>query len=107
TTTPPPDTTTTTTTPPPDTSGLLGAQKPPSDVPPLPELADDTLASYERLTFAGGTASFGYDSLRSRIDFNADVAGSYARRVEREKMAWGWDAMAHVVTGLVNPPGSE
>ena len=108
---PPPETTTTTTTtaaPPPDTtSSLLGAQQAPSDVPPLPEMADDTLASYERITFAGGTASFGYDTLRKRLDFNADVAGTYAKRVEREKMAWGTDADVHVVTGLVNDTGSS
>lgn len=111
--TPPPDTsttttTTTTTTPPPDTtSSLLGAQQAPTDVPALPEMADDTLASYERVTFAGGTAAFGYDTLRKRLSFDADVAGSYAKRVEREKMAWGTDADVHVVTGLINAPGSS
>ncbi len=110
---PPPDTTTTTpatttTTATRDTtSSLLGAEKAPTDVPPLPELSDDTLASYERVTFAGGTAAFGYDTLRKRLSFDADVAGSYARRVEREKMAWGTDADVHVVTGLINAPGSS
>jgi hypothetical protein len=99
--------TTTTTTSTESGAGLLGTPKSATDVPPLPELPDDTLASYERVTFAGGGATFGYDTLRKRMDFDADVAGSYARRVEREKMAWGWDASAHVVTGLINAPGSS
>src|SRR2546423_11695802 len=62
--------------------------------------------SYERLTFAGGTASFDYDTLRKRNDFAADVAGLYQKRVENPTNAWGWEAGAHVVAGLVNPDGA-
>ncbi|HEU4735035.1 MAG TPA: HEAT repeat domain-containing protein [Kofleriaceae bacterium] len=77
-----------------------------SELPELPDLPDDTLAAYERVTFAGGTANLGYDSTRKRVDFDADVAGQYQKRVEREAMAWGWDAGAHVVAGYVNPEGA-
>lgn len=87
--------------PPPDTGGLIGV-KASSDVPALPELPDDTLAAYERVTFAAGTANFAYDTLQKRLDFDADVAGTYQKRVERPAFAWGWDAGAHVVGGLVN-----
>jgi hypothetical protein len=74
-------------------------------LPELPVMADDTLAAYERLTFAGGTANFAYDTLRKRFDFDADVAGTYNKRVEREKVAWGLDLAAHVVGGWIDPPG--
>ena len=84
---------------------LLGT-KPSSDLPPLPALADDTLAAYERLTFAGGSAHLGYDNVRKRTDFDADLAGSYARRVEREGMAYGFGADAHVTAGVINPDGA-
>jgi len=87
-------------------SALVGA-KPSSDLPALPALSDDTLAAYDRLTFAGGTASFAYDTGRKRIDAAADVAGTWSHRVERDSMAWGTDAGAHLVTGLVNPQGRE
>ncbi len=85
---------------------LVGA-KPSSDIPPLPVLSDDTIAAYDRLTFAGGTASFAYDTARKRMDAAADVAGAWQHRIERESMAWGVDAGAHLVTGLVNPQGRE
>jgi hypothetical protein len=85
-------------------AGLIGARAAP-DNPSLPAVADDTLAASERLTFAGGGATLGYDTVQKRLDFNADVEGTYARRVERERMAWGLDADVHVVTGLINPPG--
>src|SRR6185312_5239993 len=39
-----------------------GAAKPTGDMPALPELPDDTLAAYDRVTFAGGTASVAYDT---------------------------------------------
>jgi hypothetical protein len=88
-------------------SALLGTGAP-SAVPEraaLPAIADDALAAYERVTFAGGTANAGYDTVRKRIDLDADVAGQYQKRVEREAMAWGWDAGAHVVGGTINPDG--
>jgi hypothetical protein len=86
--------------------GLLGSSH--ADEPvTLPEIADDTLASSERMTFAAGTANFGYDTLQKIVRFDADIAGTYARRVEREKLAWGLDGGAHVVTGMVNPAGRE
>jgi hypothetical protein len=76
-----------------------------TELPPGPDLSDDTLAAYDRLTIAGGTASFGYDTARKRLDFEADVAGLYQRRLEREGSAFGADIGAHVVTGFINPPG--
>jgi hypothetical protein len=91
----------------PGTGRLLG-EKPAGDVPgpgALPAVADDALAGYERVTFAGGTANLGYDTARKRVDFEADVAGQYQKRVEREAVAWGWDAGAHVVAGYINPDG--
>jgi hypothetical protein len=103
TTVPPPDTTTTTTT----TAGGLIGPKPSNELPELPAVSDDTLASTERVTFATGTANFAYDTLRKRLDFDADVAGNYERRVEKEKMTYGYDAGAHVVTGIINPDGQS
>jgi len=88
-------------------SALLGTGAP-SAVPEraaLPAIADDAIAAYERVTFAGGTANAGYDTVRKRLDLDADVAGQYQKRVEREAMAWGWDAGAHVVGGTINPDG--
>jgi hypothetical protein len=88
-------------------SALLGTGSP-SAVPEraaLPAIADDAIAAYERVTFAGGTANAGYDTVRKRIDLDADVAGQYQKRVEREALAWGWDAGAHVVGGTINPDG--
>lgn len=97
---------------PPDLGGTgtasLASGSPPSDVPgrgELPAVPDDALAAYERVTFAGGTANLGYDTTRKRVDFDADVAGRYQKRVEREAMAWGLDAAAHVVAGYINPDG--
>jgi len=88
------------------TSGsVLGGGTATSELPALPAVADDALAASERITFAGGTANFGYDSTRKRVDFDADVAGNYQKRIEREAMAWGWDAGAHVVAGYINPDG--
>jgi len=87
--------------------GLLGAG-PSSDVPgaaALPAVPDDALAAYERITFAGGTANLGYDTARKRVAFDADVAGHYQKRIERETMAWGMDVGAHVVAGYINPDG--
>jgi hypothetical protein len=92
--------------PPPSGEGLLATHAPPAVTPiALPEVEDDTLAAYERITFAGGTASFGYDTLRKRMDFDADVSGLFQKRVERETFAWGIDVGANVVAGWINPDG--
>ncbi|MEO7730448.1 MAG: hypothetical protein ABIY55_05710, partial [Kofleriaceae bacterium] len=88
-------------------AGLGGDGKAAGDLPALPVVADDALAAYERITLAGGTASLGYDSVRKRVDFDADVAGLYQKRVEREAMAWGLDVAAHVVGGYINPTGAS
>ncbi|HET9992464.1 MAG TPA: HEAT repeat domain-containing protein [Kofleriaceae bacterium] len=82
-----------------------GAAKPAADMPALPELPDDTLAAYDRITFAGGTASVAYDTGRKRLDAAADLSGLWQHRIERDAMAWGADAGAHLVTGLINPDG--
>src|SRR5690349_6306488 len=58
-------------------SALLGTGAP-SAVPEraaLPAIDDDAIAAYERVTFAGGTANAGYDTVRKRLDLDADVAG--------------------------------
>ncbi|MBA3397258.1 MAG: HEAT repeat domain-containing protein [Deltaproteobacteria bacterium] len=86
-------------------SVLLG-EKPVAAVG-LPVMTDDTIAAYERLTFVGGVASFGYDTVRKRMAFDADAGGLYAKRIEREKLAWGMDLGAHVVAGMINPKGRQ
>ncbi|MBA3460242.1 MAG: HEAT repeat domain-containing protein [Deltaproteobacteria bacterium] len=86
---------------------LIGAPKAPEGVPEGPALSDDTIAAYDRLTIAAGTASLAYDTVRKRASFSADVAGRWQHRIEREKMAWGYDFGGHLVTGLINPEGRE
>jgi hypothetical protein len=86
--------------------GLLG-DKPIAGLPELPAVPDDALAAWERLTFALGTAALGYDTGRERMSFDVDVAGLYAKRVERQSMAWGFDLGAHVIGGFINPDGRE
>ncbi len=98
------------------TNGALGAKlggdkasnlidKPAAGLPALPSLPDDLLAGSERLTFVLGSALFNYDTVRERLSFDADVSGVFAKRIEREKMAWGVDVGAHVIAGLINPDG--
>lgn len=91
-------------------SGKLGGgsnllDKPAAGLPALPTLPDDVLAATERLTFALGTASLNYDTTRERLSFDGDINGVFAKRIEREKMAWGFDVGAHVIAGLINPDG--
>jgi hypothetical protein len=86
-------------------SVLLGGGAPAVSVPDAPTLPDDVIAAYDRLTFAGGTASLGYNTAQKRFDFDGDVSALYQKRIERESMAWGYDGSAHLVTGLVNPEG--
>ena len=76
-----------------------------TDLPPLPDVPDDALASYDRLQIAGGTAGLQYDTVRKELDFNADIAASLQRRVERTKIAWGYDLGGELVTGFINPDG--
>jgi hypothetical protein len=87
-------------------NGLIDSGKP-AELPELPNVPDDALAAYERVTFALGAASASYDTVRERLAFDFDFAGSYARRVERQSMAWGFGADAHVVAGYLNPPGRQ
>ncbi|MBX3158201.1 MAG: HEAT repeat domain-containing protein [Deltaproteobacteria bacterium] len=74
-----------------------------SELPALPMLSDDTIAAYDRLTFAAGTSSLAYDTVRKRSSFDADIAAAYDKRVERQSMAWGWNARAHLTSGFINP----
>jgi hypothetical protein len=76
-------------------------------LPALPAIDEGVLAASERLTFSAGTASLAYDTARNRASFDADVAGSYQKRIEQEKLAWGWNAGGHVVAGFINPRGRE
>ena len=99
---PPPPTTATAT----SGAALIG-ERPVAGVPALPELSDDTIAAYERLTFVGGVATFSYDTLQKRMAFHADASGAFAKRVERERMAWGIDLTSDFVAGFVNPEGRE
>jgi hypothetical protein len=89
------------------TSGraLLGGDGKASSELPSPPALGDAIAAYERLTFAGGTANLAYDTVRKRVDFDADAAGLYQKRIERDAMAWGINAGAHVVAGYINPDG--
>ncbi len=74
-------------------------------IPEGPTFDDDVIASIERVTFAVGGANLSYDSVRKQTDFDADVQGAYERRVDKEKMAWGWGGSAHVLAGYLNPDG--
>ena len=85
-------------------SALLG-DKPDTGLPALPALPEDLLAASERLTFSAGSASLAYDTVRRRSSFDADVAGFYQKRIERERIAWGWNAGAHAIAGFVSPEG--
>lgn len=85
--------------------GLLGDTSAPGEVEGLPDLGDDVIAAYDRLTFAAGTAGISYDSARSRIDFDVNASGLYQKRVDAETRAYGFDVGADVVAGVVNPEG--
>ena len=87
--------------------GALIGERGGGDLPALPELPEDTIAAYERLQLVGGTANLAYDTVRERLAFDVDAAGRYTRRVEREKLAYGWDTSASVIGGVVNPSGRE
>jgi hypothetical protein len=106
-TAPPPKETPTTTTNTAAAGSTLIGERPQAGAVELPVLADDTIAAYERLTFVGGVASFRYDTLQKRMSFDADAGGKFEKRVERERMAWGFDIGADVVAGFINPEGRE
>ena len=72
-----------------------------------PAFAAETLAVYDRLTFALGTANLGYDSVRKRTSFDVDVASSYQHRVELSNMAYGYGGAARVIAGYLNPDGPQ
>jgi hypothetical protein len=87
-------------------SALLG-EKRELGLPELPALPDDLLGASERVTFSAGSASLGYDTSRHRSSFDADIAGLYQKRIEQERVAWGWNAGAHAIAGFINPRGRE
>jgi hypothetical protein len=87
-------------------SALLG-EKRELGLPELPALPEDLLGATERVTFSAGSASLGYDTARHRSSFDADVAGLYQKRIEEERLAWGWNAGAHAIAGFINPRGRE
>ena len=83
-----------------------GASPKTDEIPAGPALPEDALAATDRLTIAAGTAALSYDTVRKRPAFDADVAGRYEKRIEREQMAWGFDLGGHLVGGFVNPEAS-
>ena len=84
---------------------LLGGTSNGGEVPRQPDLGDDVIAAFERLTFVAGTAGLSYDTARSRLDFDADAAGRYQRRIDTETRTLGIDVGASVVAGVTNPEG--
>ncbi|HEX4451079.1 MAG TPA: HEAT repeat domain-containing protein [Kofleriaceae bacterium] len=93
---------------PPDTTGskLIDAGAPAPQTPTdLPQLDDDTLAAYDRVTFAAGTASLSYDTVSKELQAEGNVNGLWQKRVEHEQYAWGVDAGGSFVGGLINPEG--
>ncbi|MBZ0232640.1 MAG: hypothetical protein K8M05_09955, partial [Deltaproteobacteria bacterium] len=68
-----------------------------------PAWDDDVIGASESLTFVVGAASLSFDTLRDRVTFDVDAEGVYARRVERERSAWGVDVDVDVVGGVFNP----
>src|SRR5690606_8162381 len=95
------------------TGGGLFGERPQAAVEGVPELGDDVIAASERLTFAAGTVGLRMQRLpednsgstNRRIDFDADVAAFYQRRLDTESKAYALTADAHVVAGWVNPEG--
>jgi hypothetical protein len=95
--------------PPPDTSSgskLIDSGAPPAQVPTeLPQLDDDVLAAYDRVTFAAGAANLSYDTKSKELQAAGNVNGLWQKRVEREQYAWGVDVGGSFVGGLINPQG--
>jgi HEAT repeats len=93
---------------PPDTTGskLIDSGAPAPQAPTdLPQVDDDTLAAYDRVTFAAGTASLSYDTVSKELQAEGNVNGLWQKRVEHEQYAWGVDAGGSFVGGLINPQG--
>ncbi|NVB85402.1 MAG: HEAT repeat domain-containing protein [Kofleriaceae bacterium] len=84
-----------------------------TEVEDLPELGDDVIAASERLTFALGTAGLSLRTLPAdtmgnrdkRLDFDADVAAHYLRKLDTEKTSFAIGGDAHLVAGFLNPSG--
>lgn len=84
-----------------------------TEVEDLPELGDDVIAATERLTFALGTAGLSLRALPAdamgnrdkRVDFDADVAAHYLRKLDTEKTSFAIGGDAHLVAGFLNPSG--
>jgi hypothetical protein len=74
-----------------------------TEVTGAPSWDEDVLAATESLTFAFGAASLSFDTLRDRVTFDVDAEGLYARRIERERSAWGMGVDVDVVGGVFNP----
>lgn len=81
---------------------ILGAA-PSGAIEGTPAWDDDVLAASESLTFVVGAASLSFDTLRDRMTFDVDAEGAYARRVERERSAWGVGVDADVLAAMFNP----
>jgi HEAT repeats len=74
-------------------------------IPDGPTFDPAILASVERITFAVGGAHLGYDSVRKRSSFDADLTASYERRVDKDNLAWAYGGSGHVLAGYINPDG--
>lgn len=84
-----------------------GSGKPAEGEPSGPTWNDDVLAASEQLTFALGTASLSWDTVRKELDFDADVAAWYRRSLDKERSAWAFGGDARVIAGTTNPDGPE
>ena len=78
-----------------------------SGTPTGPTWNEDVLAASEQLTFALGTASLSWDTVRKELDFDADVAAWYRRSLDKERSAWAFGGDARVIVGTTNPDGPE
>lgn len=87
-------------------TGAAAATVDPEGVPSGPSFAADTLGATERLTFALGSASAAWDSVRERLDVALDVAGRYDRTLDRQHAAHRYGVDAAALTALVNPEGA-
>ena len=88
-----------------EVGGSIGGGKATTDVEGQPELGDDVIAAYDRLTFVVGTAGLSYDTVSKRMDFALDASGRYQRGVDTEGRAWKLDIGAELVGGMINPEG--
>jgi HEAT repeats len=85
-----------------------GAPTPPPTASQLPQLDDDILAAYDRVTFAAGNASVTYEPIpggQHQLEAEGSASALWQQRVEHEQYAWGFDGSASLVGGVINPPG--